>query len=61
MAHLENTNNIAGGRCLRLLEAPGLVRGQDQRGPANGSHLAVQVQGVGGSVSGKRIAIEIGT
>lgn len=51
LAHLEHADNVARGRSLWLLEAARLIRWQHQRRPADGGHLAVQVQRVGGSVS----------
>lgn len=54
LAHLEHADNVARGRSLWLLEAARLIRWQHQRRPADGGHLAVQVQRVGGSVSIER-------
>lgn len=51
-AHLVHADNVAGRWCLALLDATDFVRGQRQRGPADGSHFAVEVQCVSRRVAG---------
>lgn len=51
-SHLINADDVAGGWRLALLDATDFVRGQRQRRPTDGSHFAVQVQGVGRRVAG---------
>lgn len=50
--YLIHADDVAGRWSLALLDATDFIGGQRQRGPTDGSHFAVQVQGVGRRVAG---------